>query len=159
MEKNHQIAKRPKSFDSVAEISFACESSKIPIVALQGFLSSQHGVSLMGRVGNFFVISILCLIVQVGHGADKVCSRENLEKLLGLTAKEIGESGHLMIMTSKMFLSPEYKNMTHDEIRLKFRQLKDEYYQKANPINDEIKAIITKHPECDKQTQFLMKGE
>ena len=103
-----------------------------------------------------FVVAIFILTFSIlSFSADKKCSSSNLEKLLSLSAKMIGELGQFSMDAAKIFSSSESENPK--EMKVKFYNLKNTMSERSAPHIEAIDALLKKHPECDKEHNFTLK--
>lgn len=87
------------------------------------------------------------------------CSSENLEKLLNLSAKIMGEFGHSSIMMTKLVSTNEFEKINHKVIKSKILKIKDNEIKKNMPMIEEIGVLVKAHPECDQNYAFRLKPE
>ena len=108
-------------------------------------------------------ITCMVLILSLSQASfaagNEKCSVENLEKLLHLSSKLIGEMGQSSIETAKMFTRNDVEKLNGKEIRANFFKVLGEQNKKLMPIIDETEAFVKAHPECDKNHYFSLKVE
>ena len=105
-----------------------------------------------------FVLGLLLSNVTFAAESTK-CSPENLEKLLNLSAKIVGELGNSSVKTTKLFSSGNFEKMNAKEIKAEYFKINETQSKKTMPVINEISAFIKAHPECDKNYNFSLKTE
>ena len=106
----------------------------------------------------YFISGLMLSNLSVAAESGK-CSPENLEKLLNLSTKIIGELGSSSIATTKLFAGSEFDKMSSKELKNKFLKIKEEQNKKTMPAIEEISSFVKSHPECDKDRKFSLKAD
>lgn len=109
---------------------------------------------------NKIIYVLLTLVLSNAMAAPEgKCSVENLEKLLNLSAKIIGDLGQASMDYSKLISSKQIDTMPAKEIKTHFRKIQDEQHLKTTSSFDQISSIVNAFPECDKNYNFRLKNK
>lgn len=105
-------------------------------------------------IGIVFFLHIACSALA----SDKIkCSTENLEKLLDISSKIIGELGSYNIATTKLFDVKNLDKTSAAELRKKYLKINEEKVNKTTPLINELNLFVKEHPECDLDHKFSLR--